>query len=67
MSDDQRNLSARGFEDGTTLHEAATAIAETLASALHHENIGREIRGWREVREAFGLAKQLAKETRPNV
>lgn len=40
-----------------------TEIAEELASALHHHNIGQDIRGWREVSEAFALVKDVLDAT----
>jgi hypothetical protein len=42
--------------------EALSNLAETLASALHHHNIGRDIRGWREVTEAFGDVKAILED-----
>lgn len=39
--------------------EALSELAETLASALHHNNIGRNIAGWRDVSEAFSTVKAL--------
>lgn len=44
--------------------EEVVEIAEILASALHHENIGREIAGWREVSEAFAIVKGVLDATR---
>lgn len=44
--------------------EGLTMAAEALASALHHHNIGRDIRGWTEVSEAFELLKEVLDETR---
>ena len=44
--------------------DAISEIAEELASALHHHNIGRDIRGWTEVSEAFALVKDVLDATR---
>ena len=57
-TDTQVSFSA---DDRAALQEAADA----LASALHDHNIGRDIRGWVGVSEAFGLVKDILTATDP--
>ncbi len=40
-------------------YEWIAEISEELASALHDHNIGRDIRGWRDVSEVFGSLKAI--------
>jgi hypothetical protein len=48
----------------TVAREELAEVAEVLASALHHHNIGRDIRGWEEVSEAFAAVKDILDTTR---
>ncbi len=56
---EEQASAATGDERPVIEYEWIGEVAEVLAGALHEHNTGRDIRGWRDVSEAFDSLKAI--------